>query len=175
MAVIDILTLSDDGNPAVYAVPTFTVNLAVNEVTANFNAVANFFWGVFSTPTGLNIFEARDNCRILSMSLVLPYCFGLGSTIPRWGLVWKDAGTTAGYAVSEWASDGQQWHPAANVELPIDQYLPQNPLLDPAQPAQLCVGVMNLTISMIGVPAALDTLELPIQIALKVLHNSDLT
>lgn len=110
------------------------------------------------------------------MTLILPYCFGLGSTVPRWGLVWKDAGTTTGYAVSEWSSDGQQWHGLANVEIPIDQYLPHNPGLGPPyQPAQLCVGVMNLTISMLGVPAALDGEELPIQIALKVLHNSDLT
>lgn len=176
MAVIDILTLSNDGNPAVYQVPTFTVNTAVSEVTANFNAVPNFFWGVFSTPSGLNVFEPQDNVRILSMWIVLPFCFGLGSTVPRWGLVWKDALTTTGYTVPEWSTDGQQWIPTANIEIPIDQYLPHNPLLGPPYSgAQLAIGIMNLTISMINVPAALNGTTQDIQIALKVLHNSDLT
>lgn len=175
MAVVDILTLSNDGNPAVYAVPTFVVNTAATEVVANFNGVPNFFWGVFSTPTGLNTFVPRDNVRILSMTLVLPFCFGLGSTVPYWGMVWKDAGTTTGYVVPEWATDGQQYMPAANVEIPIDQYLPHNPLLGPPyQPGQLCVGIANFSISMIGVPAALNGTTQDIQIAIKVLHNEDL-
>lgn len=174
MSVIDILTLSDDGNPGVYGVPFFTANTAVNEVAVTCNAVPNFFWGVFSTPSGLNIFTPQDNCRILSMTLILPYCFGLGSTIPEWGLVWKDAGTTAGYAVSEWASDSRQWHGLANTEIPIDQYLPFNPLLSD-QPGQLCVGILNMTVSMIGVPAALNGADFEIQIALKIEHNIELT
>lgn len=175
MSVVDILTLSNDGNPAVYAVPSFTVNTAVTEVTANFNAVPNFFWGVFSTPSGLNTFVPRDNVRVLSMALVLPFCFGLGSTVPRWGLVWKDALTTTGYIVPEWSTDGQQWVPLANTEIETDAYLPHNPLLGPPYSgAQLAVGVMNLTISMLGVPAALNGTTQEIQIALKVLHNEDL-
>lgn len=175
MAVVDILTLSNDGNPAVYAVPSFTVNTAATEVVANFNAVPNFFWGVFSTPTGLNTFQPQDNVRILSMSLILPFCFGLGSTVPWWGLVWKDALTTTGYAVPEWSTDGRQFMNATNVEIPLDVYLPHNPLLGPPYgPAQLAIGIANFTISMLGVPAALNTTTQEIQISLKVLHNLDL-
>lgn len=176
MAVTDILQLTDDGDPVVYAVPTFTVNVAVTEVNVNFAAVPDFFWGVFSTPSGLNIFEPQDNLIVQSMTLQLPYCFGLGSLPSWWGLAWKDAGTTTGYAVPEWSTDGRQFMPVTNVEIPLDVYLPHNPLLGPPfQPGQLCVGIADFTISMIGVPAALDSLELPIQIALKVEHNFDLT
>jgi len=171
MALIDTLILTDPAPGGAATPPTFTVNTAVTEVVATFVAAPLTYYGIFTNAAGLSEFIPNDNLEVLSMTLVLPYCFGISTAPAEFSMVWRD---TAGgsYAVEEWGTVGFQYFHGTNVEIEMNEYLPWNPLLIAgATNSQLAVSSMVVPISMIGVPAVLDTTVQDIQIVLKVKHN----
>jgi hypothetical protein len=174
MGRIDTLKLMDPAPGGSATPPTFVVNTAVTEVIASFPAAPLTYWGIFGTANNQTEFEPNDNLTVLSMALVLPFCFGLGSEIPYWAMVWRDTGGGS-YAVSDWGQNGYQQHYATNQEIGMNQYLPWNPLIVGTTNSQLAIGVARFSISMLGVPAALNGTTQDIQIILKVLHNLDIT
>ena len=173
MAVIDTLKLIDPAPGGVATPPTFVVNTAVTEVVANFVPAPNTFYGIFGTAAGQTKFQPNDNLSVISMALVLPFCFGLGSEVPQFALAWRDTGGGS-YSVPEWGTNSYQLFSVCNAEIPIGQYLPWNPLIVGVTNSQLAVTALRVTISMLGVPSALNGTTQDIQIVFKVLHNLDL-
>lgn len=163
--IIDILVLD---NP-----PSFTVNLAAQEVLVNVNfpVVPDGAVSDFENAPSLTQFQPRDNFNILTMGIRLPHCFTIGTGIPLIGLQWNQGpGQKSPMVPITGGVASAIWVPEPDIEIPLDIFIPYDPI-DPT--AQTTVNLMSidLNVSMIGVPAALDTIVFEVQVFLKILHN----
>lgn len=169
------------GQAALTAYQSFTVNTAVRNVTTN-NAAAAWSW-VFSNGVGYYKFSPRDNIRILSFWLVLPYHFVLaneGAGIAPLGggatLAWTRYGSVSGSAmIPEFGGvNSGIYAPEANTETALDVYVPWPGAAADAWTALRMSQTFQQVISMIGTPAALNGLVFYPTPFCKVLHTIDL-
>jgi hypothetical protein len=152
------------------AIP-FTVNTAVTEVAAAIT------WPLtFQTPGGgLQRFEPNDNITLRRIRVWLPFYFVLGSAPAGVVISWMRADGFGGYNIvgligSYYIPQACEW---VEVDQPSD--FPTFATVPPADVqaqlnAQDAPG-SGILVSMIGVPAALNTLNLNAYILMSVEHT----
>lgn len=166
--VVDILMLDEP--------ETFVVNTAADppEVVETWVAAPATKFGTFENPAGNSVFDYKDNLVLLSFAWVLPYCFHVSTGTPNVALSWQEI-AGADFAVPEMADGSGLFLPLTGVEIPLAMFLEHTGGLGTGGGGELFVGGGAISISMIGVPAILNTVELEIQMMLKVLHNLPMT
>lgn len=148
---------------------TFTVNTAVNSVDTN-----PFLGGAILRP-GLEAnykVALKDNITILSLGVSLPYNFILADRNLQISLQAYDGVTIVPLLSTTVIME----LPFVNYEFAFGAFVPWNPLLIHPYYIQMQVNpsmfpAERANISMIGVPAALNTLTLPITCFAKISHN----
>lgn len=146
------------------AAATFTVDVDVDDVAVT--ATQNFF---ITPGVGLYYFQPKDNFRILSAWICLPYCFCV--SVPQFELVLegRDSAPTT-FTIPQVGSVKSNWIPVENTETELDLYVPFS-----VSPASLKYGIYGKVdtgrINMFNVPIGLDNDVLTIYAYLKVAHN----
>lgn len=157
---------------------TFTVNTAVENVTM----AASVSPGILSDPGGNTFFEEGENIVILSLGFKLPHNFVLGQTpaaapvftYPLIQLRYQKRSGGPFLALPVLASGGL-FVPFENYEVALDVFADMAALGvgEDWQLGARLIGTMP-EVSMVGVPAVLNTNVYSGPIFVKVLHNTTL-
>lgn len=170
MAIVEILMLD--------VPPTFTVDTAVDEVTVTQAPPPAGFFGYFTNGIPRDYFPVSDHVKLLSIMLRLPYCFHQSTGIPNFVFSWEEANGPSEQSVTELGGLGWLNIPASGMEFGLGDIKAQwdgaAPVISAGNKARIGLKGYTLSVSMIGVPASLDTTEQEIQLALKVLHTEDM-
>jgi len=148
----------------------FTANIAALDV-----AVTGLI-GDFHIAPGATIrwLQEKDNCIIQSIALSLPHCFSTANRL---------AGEPMSIQLSTFGDDGNFYTIAElnaglgyigihteNQEIELNTYIPF-PSIAGVNHLRFIGTVQKMYVSMVNVPAALDTLEFPVFLYMKILHN----
>jgi hypothetical protein len=152
----------------------FTTNLAVNDVLINPLAGLPVlgYSRLRSATTNLYNLSPSDNFTVLSFGLILPYNFVPSTVNANLRLSYSDDGGATLHNVNQFGASARCWLPFTNYESPCSYYVPF-----PAgvtNKISLYLDVNSLRVSMLGVPAALGALNIPVSVFIKISHNLDL-
>ena len=149
--------------------PSFSVDVAANEVRIDKNTLPQNLWDASLLPN----FTYGDNILIEAIRVQLPYSFGNGDNASSGSQIliklgYKDVTSGSG-PISEIGVDGIIIVPTFNCDVTLNTlfYLPSNVTDD------FVIQLLDLDgwISMLNVPAQLDTLVMTPQVFLKVRHT----
>jgi hypothetical protein len=185
MEIIEILS-QNKADQAIFTVDTHSGALAVDIVQAASTRFVNGY--------GANKFVSGDNVLILSMGVTLPYNFQF-APMPDSGVIpEKNTGAPRIFLDAELSPSGIQailnqlgssgfiLLPMENYEIALNSFIGDTASWKsnfylrgtfPPPPAPGAYAVPQ--ISMIGVPAAYDTMVLPINLFIKILHTKPMT
>jgi hypothetical protein len=164
---------------------TFTCNNAVNFVSVTQNATPT---QAFINGAGYSKFSMQDNFSILSITPILPHGYifanlpltGGSYFQPRFRLGVIDTAFPSTLLLLKCLSaDGSIHLPFANYELSLGVFqnvLELSPTLAAATTFQIKANVLSTSagtanISMLGSPASMNTVVLPLCLQLKILHT----
>jgi hypothetical protein len=184
--IIDIMT------PAIDRGAQFTVNVAALYVPIVQVPAAT---PILYTGSGASKFVHGDNFLILSAGYFIPECFSLANfdspsdpsynmAVPQFMLTAYGLVTAINYAIGAFGNGGLLRIPFPNYEMSIGTFvdvihnaLPINEGFQLQLDFPIYPGAMPIqaNVSMVNVPAALDTKVIYITPFLKVLHNLPLT
>jgi hypothetical protein len=134
---------------------------------------------ILYNSAGQAIFQPKDAIRVLSFGVVLPYQFTLASMEASVRFRWWNVAGTSNEVVDGFGPSSSILLPFENSEISLDVLIgwPDN-LLGGGTGARLSAEIFPVLgdsfpvdVSMVGVPASLDTLSLPILPFFKILHN----
>lgn len=170
MEIIEILS------PVVADQGAITVNTAVDFVTptqlTNFKVMQSYS---FALGGNLSHFVAGDNFTVLSCGFIIPpelsLYFGTGSALndPLFILTYNIGG--ADLPVQQFGSSATMKMFAGNYEMSVGTYI-NIVSQTKTHNFQLKVALANVNISMLNIPAALNTKVFNIMPFMKILHNS---
>lgn len=171
MAIIDnIFTIFQ------FTVPNPISGLSVSSTVSIFDT--------FSNGTGLQKFQPKDNLRIQSVGVFLPFCFSTSKPRNTISLEWENTNTAATKKVDEISSD------SATVNIPeVNRYVELNDSTTPGggifipwasgaswtDPAVIKLTGISVDISLVGVPDDFAGGTREGYVFMKVLHNLPLT
>ena len=159
--IVDVL--STNANPQ-----TVTVNTAALDVPVS--APGAFPVGLLSNGGGESKFQPKDNFRILSCGIVLPYQFGCSTNLPNVNFSWRDSTAAVGFLFVG-STIGSLYLPMEDFETALDVYQ-LYPVGAAGTYIQLVLTVNSITrVSMINAPASLNGLSLPVIGFAKIEHN----
>lgn len=161
---IDVLTNS--ANPQFLTVDIATLpDVPINPAGA-------FPDGLLANAFNESKISPKDHFRLLSMGVILPFQLGLSSVMLNVNFSWRDSLGNIGY-FTVGSFIGSMRIPMENYELALDSFQ-QYPALALGTYIQLKLNAVA-NVSMVGVPAALDTLVLPVISFIKIQHTLPLT
>lgn len=150
----------------------FTVNTAVNEVLLNMTLGVKFL----ENPSTFCKFQDGDNITFLSAGFLLPYSFGpslnldaAGDPILPWTQIQAEK-KVGGAVVPLPGIPAASFLPFANYEYMLGVFSPVSSM-SYGEVRLLYTFARPIGISMVNVPAALNTLVLPVIPWVKILHN----
>jgi len=155
---------------------TFTVNCAVDDVTVTTGKV-----GTLYAPDATRVrFQWNDKLIILSYGIALPYQFGysqVGSGVTH-EIPYFRVRAQRRTALTFWdipnGTNGEWAVPLADYELSLGVFVDTTDVADAAGFSLVASWQTAPRVSMLGAPAALDTVELECPIFMKVQHNLSL-
>lgn len=167
--IIDILqtTLTSDytfvGNNAVTDVPLVVPAAAPNHK--------------LFTQDGRSRFSNKDNFRILTFGIRIPYCFHLSDCDAAFAINWRDAGNTVTIGIKELSLNGSEWLPFGDTEIELGTFVHF-----PTDAQFLAAGIApqamylrpilaDVRISTFDAPATLNLVTLHVKTFVKVLHT----
>jgi len=149
---------------------SFTVNIAALDVAVN-GLVGDFH--IAPLPT-IRWLQKNDNCIIQSIALSLPDCFSTGNRI---------ANEPMSIQLSTFGDDGNFYQIAElnaglgyigihteNQEIMLNTFIPF-PVFAGVNHLRFIGTVEKMYVSMVNVPAALDGIEFPVFLYMKIFHN----
>lgn len=123
-------------------------------------------------------FANKDNFRILSFGIRIPYCFHLSDCDAAFGITWRDAGNTVTIPIEELSLNGTIWLPFADTEIdlagdfihfPTDAQFATAGII--AQRLYLRPLLLDVRISTFDAPDSLNGITFHVKTFVKVLHT----
>jgi len=163
---------------------SFVVNTAVADVTLTAPVAVFPVLRAANDPAAgkFPYFQRRDNIRVLSVGLFLPYQFTVSTQCVHVDLSWEDVAGNLYPVFTDFANQSGLWVPWENYEMQVDRFAPF-----PTTAATKCrlLGILKdgasgpandrLRVSMLNVPAALNGTTQYARLFVKVAHTLFMT